>query len=283
MTVLRVNRVINNNVISVLEDDREVILTGRGLGYQQHPGGTYDPARVERRFVLDDDRSAEGFTSVIAEIPYEVLVLSNQIADHLKATLDLTLTSAMQLAIADHIQFAMQRLAAGQRLEHAMLWELKSTYRREFTAALEMLEMIHAATGVVMPVDEAGFLTMHLVNAELNGDMSTTVSTTTAVQDIVGIVRDQLGVPLEPDSVAYARFLTHVKFAVRRIEDGQLLVGTDSMLYDMVREKDPQAHEVALAIADYVRERYELDLPEEELLYLMVHVNRLRHRDVGEP
>ena len=29
-----------------------------------------------------------------------------------------------------------------------MLWELKSTYRREFTAALEMLEMIHAATGV---------------------------------------------------------------------------------------------------------------------------------------
>ena len=81
--------------------------------------------------------------------------LSNQIADHLKATLDLTLTSAMQLAIADHIQFAMQRLANGQRLEHAMLWELKSTYRREFTAALEMLEMIHAETGVVMPVDEA--------------------------------------------------------------------------------------------------------------------------------
>ena len=36
----------------------------------------------------------------------------------------------------------------------------------------------------------------------------------------------------------------------------------------------------ALAIAAYVRDRYALDLPEEELLYLMVHVNRLRHRDV---
>ncbi|HSO05281.1 MAG TPA: PRD domain-containing protein, partial [Candidatus Limnocylindrales bacterium] len=71
-----------------------------------------------------------------------------------------------------------------------------------------------------------------------------------------------------------------VKFAVRRIEDGQLLVGTDLTLYDMVREKDPQAHDVARAIAAYVRTRYERDLPEEELLYLMVHVNRLRHRDV---
>jgi beta-glucoside operon transcriptional antiterminator len=281
MMLFRVNRVINNNVISVLEDDREVILTGRGLGYQQHPGGTYDPTKVERRFVLDDDRSAEGFTSVIAEIPYEVLVLSNQIADHLKATLDLTLSSAMQLGIADHIQFAMQRLAAGQRLEHAMLWELKSTYRREFTAALEILDMIRAQTGVGMPVDEAAFLTMHLVNAELNGDMSTTLSTTSAVQDIVSLVRDQLGVPLEPDSVAYARFLTHVKFAVRRIEDGQLLVGTDLTLYDMVRVQDPDAHTCAMVIAGYVRDRYGLDLPEEELLYLMVHVNRLRHRDVA--
>ena len=203
--MLRVNRVINNNVISVLEDDREVILTGRGLGYQQHPGGTYDPSRGRGALRPRRRQVRRGFTSVIAEIPYEILVLSNQIADHLKATLDLTLTSAMQLAIADHIQFAMQRLASGQRLEHAMLWELKSTYRREFTAALEILDMIHASTGAVMPVDEAAFLTMHLVNAELNGDMSTTLSTTTAVQDIVALVRDQLGVPLEPDSVAYAR------------------------------------------------------------------------------
>ena len=278
--MFRVERVINNNVISVVEDGREVILTGRGLGFQQHPGSTYDRARVERRFVLDDDRSAEGFAHIISEIPYEVLVLSNRIADHLKATLGLTLTAAMQLAMADHLQFAIQRLAGGQKLEHPMLWELKSTYRQEFTAALEILELVRETTGVVMPVDEAGFLTMHLVNAELNGDLATTVGTATAVNDIVGIVRAHLGLTLAPDSAAYARFLTHVKFAVRRIEDEQLLVGTDSTLFDMVREKDPRAYECALAVASYVGQRYEVELPEEELLYLMVHINRLRHRDV---
>jgi hypothetical protein len=32
-----------------------------------------------------------------------------------------------------------------------------------------------------------------------------------------------------------------------------------------------------------VLDRYDLDLPEEELLYLMVHVNRLRHRNVSAP
>jgi len=280
--VFRVERVINNNVISVLEDSHEVILTGRGLGFQQRPGGTYDPAKVERRFILDDDRSAEGFTSFIAELPYELLALSNRIADHLAQGSGISLTNAAQLALADHIQFAIQRLSQGQRLAHPLLWELKSTYRREFTAALEILELIAESTGVVMPVDEAGFITMHLVNAELNGDMASALSTTSAVQDIVGIVRANLGIALDPESVAYARFLTHVKFAVQRIEGDQLLVGADTQLYDMVREKDPKAHECALAIADYVDQRYSVALPEEELLYLMVHVNRLRARDAAD-
>ncbi len=281
--MFRVERVINNNVISAMERGHEVILTGRGLGFQQHPGGTYDPARVERRFVLDDAGAAQGFTSILADIPYEVLELSNQIADRLATDSGITLTNAAQLALADHIQFAVQRLASGQRLEHPLLWELKSTYRSEFTAALEILEMIHEATGVVMPVDEAGFITMHLVNAELKGDHGAdSLGLATSVQDIVGIVRAHLGVHLSPDSGAYARFLTHVKFAVQRIEDGQMLAGTDSQLYEMVRDKDPAAHECALAIAQYVAQRYRVTLPKDELLYLMVHVNRLRQRDAEE-
>ena len=276
-----VERVINNNVIVVVEDGHEVILTGRGLGYGQHPGGTYDPSRVERRFVLDDDRSADGFTSFISELPYELLVLSNRIADHLAATAGIQLSNAAQLALADHIQFAVQRLAEGQRLEHPLLWELKSTYRREFTAALEILDLIRALTGVAMPVDEAGFVTMHLVNAELAGRIGASVATAATVQDIVGIVRSRLGVALDPESLAYARFLTHVKFAVQRIEEDALLTGTDPQLFELVRDKDQAAYACALAVADYVRQRHGVDLPDEELLYLMVHVNRLRARDAA--
>jgi beta-glucoside operon transcriptional antiterminator len=117
----------------------------------------------------------------------------------------------------------------------------------------------------------------------LTGDLAASLATATAVQDIVGIARAHLGVALAPDSAAYARFLTHVKFAVQRIEEGQLLAGSDSQLYEMVRDKDPTAHECALAIAEYVVQRYGVALPEEELLYLMVHVNRLRHRDMAAP
>jgi len=280
--VFRIDRVINNNVIGVIENGQEVILTGRGLGFGQHAGGTYDPSRVERRFVLADGRSAAGFTSVISELPYEVLVLSNRIADYLEQELGLTLTSAIQIALADHIQFAIERLASGQRLENTLLWELKSTYRREFTAALHILEMVREATRVVLPIDEAGFVTMHLVNAELTGNLSASIGTATAVQDIVALVRQHLGLAIPADSGAYARFLTHVKFAVQRIEEGTLLAGGDSRLHDLVRSTDPAAHECAQAVAAYVRDRYAVVLPEEEQLYLMLHISRLRTRDEAD-
>ncbi len=77
----------------------------------------------------------------------------------------------------------------------------------------------------------------------------------------------------------YARFLTHVKFAVQRIEEGRLLTCSDSMLYEMVKGQDPISYDCAVAIAGLVRERYDVELPDEEMLYLMVHVNRLRARD----
>lgn len=280
--MFRIDRVINNNVIGVIEGGQEVILTGRGLGFGKHAGGTYDPSRVERRFVLADDRSAVGFTTVISELPYEVLVLSNQIADYVEQDLGLTLTSAIQLALADHIQFAIERLASGQRLENTLLWELKSTYRREFTAALHILEMVREATRVVLPIDEAGFLTMHLVNAGLTGDLSASIGTATTVQDIVALVRQHLGLPIPADSGAYARFLTHVEFAVQRIEEGSLLTGGDPRLFDLVRSADPLAQECAEAIAAYVKDRYGIALPQEEKLYLMLHVARLRARDEAD-
>lgn len=210
-----------------------------------------------------------------------MLALSNQIADYLSQTLGLTLTAPMQLALADHIQFAVERLAAGQRIQHTMLWELKSSYRAEFTAALHILEMVRQATGVVLPVDEAGFITMHLVNASLSGNMASSVATATTVQHIVELVRERIATPLAPDSVVYARFLTHLKFAVARIEEGSLLEGSDNQLYRLVRDQDPQAHECALAIADFIREEYQVQLPEEELLYLMLHINRLRSREAA--
>lgn len=53
---------------------------------------------------------------------------------------------------------------------------------------------------------------MHLVNAQMNGEMRETISITNIVKDILNIVRRSFVIELDEDSLSYYRFLTHLKF-----------------------------------------------------------------------
>ena len=49
---MEILRVFNNNVVLARgQDGSEVVLTGRGLGFQAKPGGTVDESKVARTFV----------------------------------------------------------------------------------------------------------------------------------------------------------------------------------------------------------------------------------------
>lgn len=48
---MEILRVFNNNVVLAKDRGREVILTGRGLGFKAKPGMTVDDAKVARVFV----------------------------------------------------------------------------------------------------------------------------------------------------------------------------------------------------------------------------------------
>ncbi|MGV1004020.1 MAG: PRD domain-containing protein [Candidatus Nanopelagicales bacterium] len=276
--MFRIHRVLNNNVVSVLQDGAEVILTGLGIGYRKKPGDLYDPSLAEQRFVIDD--AGAGYVSVLVDLSYEMIGLAERIRIYLERNLGVRLTTVQQLALADHIQLAVERSKAGLRLDGALVWELKHAYGAEFAAAEAILELAAEVTGVHLPVEEAAFITTHIVNAELSSGVSgeelrTTNRTTGAVGEIMSMVRE--GIPgLESGSADYARALTHVKYTVQRVITDSMLRNDDHHLFEAVRAKEPAAWQVTEAIAAYVSEAFGTDLTEDELFYLMLHIGRLR-------
>ena len=53
---MRVEKVLNNNlVISVLEQNREIILMGRGIGFGLKPGMEIDEGKIEKKFYRFSD------------------------------------------------------------------------------------------------------------------------------------------------------------------------------------------------------------------------------------
>jgi beta-glucoside operon transcriptional antiterminator len=276
---VRIAKVYNNNVVAVLDDGAEVILVGRGLGYRKRRGEEVDEAAIEKRFHLAETAAGAGARGILVDLPYEVITLTSAIAEHLARTEGIGLSGPVEIGLADHLAAAIARLEQGIPLYNNLLWETKATYPGEFAVALRVLDVVRQQTGHVLPLDEAGFVTMHLVNAGLTGDMAETLIVVRALQDVLAIVQDELELAVRQDSPHYVRFLTHLKFVLQRLTAKAQLSGQHEELFEAQRRSDPVAYRCARRVADYVGGKFEVEVSEEEQLYLMIHVARLRDRE----
>ena len=52
---MKVHKILNNNVIVTLDDKgKELILTGRGIGFKKREGDLIDTNLIEKQFSLDN-------------------------------------------------------------------------------------------------------------------------------------------------------------------------------------------------------------------------------------
>lgn len=279
---MRIQRVFNNNSVgAMLPDGREAVLVGPGVGFNKRRGDEVDVSQVEKRFVLEPAEAGEGMRAILVSLPYPVVELTARVSERLAERHRIQLTPAVEIGLADHLAAALDRLATETSLFNDLLFETKSTYRQEFQIALEVLDWIEELSGCRLPLDEAGFITLHLVNAGLTGSMVETQRTATAVRGVMEIVRAWVPSAASVDPSHFERFLTHLKFVVRRISERSQLRGGHHDLFVMLCRTEPEAHECAVAIAAFLQESYGAELSQEEVLYLVVHLARLRHSSHG--
>lgn len=156
---------------------------------------------------------------------------------------------------------------------------LKKFYPNEFKAALKSLDMIQYETGCIMTEDEAGYIAMHFVNAQQNGEeMSQTVKVTKMVEDILHIVEYHYQIKLDENSLNYTRFVTHIRYFARRLFAKELNQDTDDILYQQIRERYPDAYRCVLKVKKYIKENCDIELTNEEMTYFMLHINRVCSR-----
>ena len=64
---MEILRVFNNNLVLALDEHgRDVILTGRGLGFQARPGQQVDTSKIVRTFVPLDGRDPDHLAERLA-------------------------------------------------------------------------------------------------------------------------------------------------------------------------------------------------------------------------
>ncbi|ULT57719.1 PRD domain-containing protein [Neobacillus drentensis] len=276
---MKIARVINNNVISVIDAHKnELVVMGRGIAFQKRPGDLVDESKIEKTFKLDNKDVTEKFKTLLYDVPMEYMDVSERIISYAKERLGKKLNDSIYVSLTDHITFAIERSQKGLIISNPLLWEIKRIYADEYSIGLKAIAKIQEMLGITLPQDEAGFIAMHIVNAELNEEMPNVVNMTKLIQDILNIVKYHFKIELDEESLNYFRFLTHLKFFAQRLYTDSPYNNEDDFLYEMVKEKQKEAFACVLKIRDFIEKTHNHQLTKEEMAYLTIHIERVVNR-----
>jgi beta-glucoside operon transcriptional antiterminator len=270
-------RVFNNNVVLARNGAKgEVIVTGRGLGYQAKPGNTVDETKIVRVFVPQDGRDTDNFGALVAAIPPEHLLLADEALQIARRDLSNQVSSTTVVALADHLSFAIKRLQQGVDFEYPLRAEVAHLYPEELRTAQRLLEFVNTRIERPLPEAEEVPIALHLVNAGFaTGDLSLTYQMTGVFTQLFEVLEQAYERPFDRDTINAARFITHLRYFFVRARTGRQLDEGAITLSKAIRESYPEAYANALKLQAVLELRLGEPLTEDEVTYLTLHVARM--------
>ena len=275
---MKIDKIINNNVISVTQNNQEHVVMGKGIGFQKQEGDIVEESKIDKIFDLSSQEISDRFKTLLIEVPIEVVQAVEKIIEVAKIEYNKDLSDTIYVALTDHINFAIERQQEVMAIKNGLLWEIKKFYPTEYEIGVRALDWIDEIVGVKLPIDEAAFVAIHLLNAEHN-NLADYNQVTEMVQNILSLVKYHFRLDFDEESLTYFRFVTHLKFLAQRIFSDNPLDTSEIELYDIVKEKYKTAFKCVKKIEVFLLKKYQYEMTRDEALYLTIHIQRLISRN----
>jgi len=282
---MQILKKVNNNVaLAVDENGKDVVVFGKGIGFPKTPYELTDTSKIDRTFYNVSNKLME----VIETIKPEMLLAGADIADLASFELNKKLNPNLAFTLADHIQFAAENHDGGTDLVNPLEAEVDRVYPVELAVGGKAIGMIFGRTGIKLPDSEATNIALHIVNAEgapgmeHMGTMHEVMESTHVVEHMVQLIEETYpGVKVDTGSYEFMRFAAHIRFLVARFAHDTLTETTNRSLFRQAALDFPEAYQCVARIDNWLRTERGWKCTEEELLYLMIHINRLVATDKG--
>ena len=278
---MQISKILNNNAAVVRDEQgREKIVMGKGICFQKKTGADIDPAAVDKTFFLSAREANNKFQVLVKDIPMEHIAIGEEIIAQAKRKLGKNLNDMVYISLIDHVHTSIIRFLDGITVKNVLLWDIRRFYREEFAIGLWALEQIKNQLKVELPEAEAGFIALHLANAQMDESvMQNMYEITKVMQEILNIVKYYFHVEFQEEDVYYYRFITHLKFFAKRLIEQKNYEDDDNDdLFDMIRLKYAESYHCVERITKFITKKYGHPMSREEQLYLTIHIERAIHK-----
>lgn len=266
-------KVFNNNVIAtVMEDGREAVIVGSGIGFNKRPGNLVDESKAEKIYYVQN-RLQTRFLQLLENTTSEALQAAEDILDY-AVKQGMALNNQVIVSLTDHISFALERMEQGVLLPNLMLSEIKMLYPREFAAGKWAIRHIRELCAIQLPEDEAGYIALQLANASMDENVAYDILK--FVKGATDVIKETYGLTLEGEQLETMRLTTHLKFLAQRIlKQGQWQDEDMEDIYDLLLGRHPKNRECIERLTVYTESTFHYRLNRQEIIYLLVHLTKI--------
>jgi len=269
-------RVMNNNVILTKDQElnQECVLVGKGIGFGQKAGKFVDvpKEKIEKSFVTFDKTVKQQYFQLIRDLDSTVVGLCEEIIAMAETQLG-KMNHQIHVVLTDHIGFALERIKLGMEINNPFLYEIKSLYSDEYRVAKDAVAMLEENLSVSIPKDEVGFIAMHLHASRQNKKVSETMKYTRLLSEVIEIIQSELKMGFNEEELTYNRLINHLRGVVDRVTNNKSI---ENPLLDNIRKEFKVAYQISKMIRQHMERNYELTVPEQELGYMALHIERIR-------
>lgn len=252
---------------------------GSGLGFQQKPGYEVNEKKVEKIFELKDQFESIRMEELLSEIPEEIIKISYEILNDAKIKLKKELHETSFLSFADHLYTAIQRCRKNIQVKNFLLWDIKRFFPAELAIARQAISFVNQRMNVELSDDEAGFLTLHIVNAEIENRHEDAISLTYMIEEILTVIKYTLQITFVENDIYFQRFITHLRFFAERVLKPSPTIPSENdvanELYRLINKQYPEAFLATNKVVELLKQRWHYDTSKDEQVYITIHLARI--------
>lgn len=272
-----IKKILNNNVITTIDETTELekVVMGRGIAFKKKPGDLIQCEKIEKIFIIENEKENIMFQRLLNEIPIEYVKISKNIIDYARETLKVDFAEHIYVALTDHLAFAIKRHENGIQIKNDLLWEIKRIHKKEYKIGVWALDYIEKELKIKMELDEAGYIALHLIDASLNQEMNNTMNMTNIIQEILNIIKYFFSMDIDENDMSYDRFITHLRYFSQRVITKKEMPDEKQPLLGMVKKSYVDPYNCVLKIKDFIGKNYDYYVNDAEIVYLTIHIERV--------
>ncbi len=269
-------KVLNNNTILAKQQHNEVIVMYKGIGFGKKTGDVLDiPTQAKKYFMQKNTSSKHRFNHIIEYIDPLYLEISDEIlkiAAEKFAKIGQKVDYGILLPLADHIFFTIKRMHDNIMPSNPFTYDIQLLFPDEYEVALQAREVIQKYVSLTINDDEVGFITLHIHSAISSHKVAESMEATRTIHEQILQLQKDLNIVIDVQSISYVRLMNHIKFLIIRMNTNEKL---QMDISEFTKEKFPFAYEQACRMCDALSKALNKELPETEVGYLALHLERI--------